>query len=174
MENESLNFPPPQALPGREKSVPFVLVGDDAFALRPNLMKPYAGQQLFPAKKVFNYRLSRCRRTIENTFGIMSAVWRVMRAPINLDASKTRKVVLATCALHNFMLSRNGKSYAPKEMSDADGRSGSWRNEVPSSGFIDLERPPGRDRGQSANELRNEFEEYFMTTGAVPWQFQMI
>lgn len=124
--------------------------------------------------EVFNYRLSRCRRTIENTFGIMSAIWRVMRGPINLDAAKTRKVVLATCALHNFMLSRNGKTYAPREMGDEEGHPGSWRNEVPSSGLIDLERAPGRDRGRSANELRTEFEDYFMTTGAVPWQFQHI
>lgn len=173
MENGSLNFPPPQALPGRQKTVPFVLVGDDAFALRPNLMKPFPGQQLFPAKKVFNYRLSRCRRTIENTFGIMSAIWRVLHAPINLDASKTRKVVLATCALHNFMLCQ--KSYAPQDMGDCRlPGPGSWRNDVASSGFIDLERVPSRDRGQDAKNIRSEFEDYFMTTGAVQWQFQNI
>ena len=46
MKNGKLNLPAPQALPGKTVKVPFVFVADDAFALSPNIMKPYPGQNL--------------------------------------------------------------------------------------------------------------------------------
>lgn len=95
-----LNIPDPKPLPGRDAPLPYVLVGDDAFALNKNLLKPYSGRSLTELNRIFNYRLSRARRIIENVFGIMSARFRVLRTPINLDAEKTKKphslVVLST------------------------------------------------------------------------------
>ncbi|CAH1979813.1 unnamed protein product [Acanthoscelides obtectus] len=38
------------------------LVGDDAFALKTYLLKPYSGTNLTRVHKIFNYRLSRVRR----------------------------------------------------------------------------------------------------------------
>lgn len=61
MENGTLNFPPQKPLPGRNEAVPYMIVGDDA--LRPNIMKPYGGRDLIAPKRIFNYRLSRARRT---------------------------------------------------------------------------------------------------------------
>ena len=74
LENGELNIPPPQPLPGRQRDIPFVIVGDDAFPLKNYLVKPYPNRQLDPEKRVFNYRLSRARRIVENVFGIQSCV----------------------------------------------------------------------------------------------------
>ena len=38
-------------------------------------MKPYPGQKISLNQRVFNYRLSRARRVIENAFGIMYNSW---------------------------------------------------------------------------------------------------
>ena len=57
----------------------YVLLGDDAFALKPYPMKPYAQQGLDAEKRLYNYRHSRARRISENLFGILANRWRFMR-----------------------------------------------------------------------------------------------
>ena len=53
---------------------PHTMVGDEAFPLKLLLMRPYPGRSLDSDKKrVYNYRLCRARRTIENAFGIATA-----------------------------------------------------------------------------------------------------
>lgn len=53
------------------------LVGDDAFPLKTYLMKPYSKITLSLEQKVFNYRLSRARRIVENAFGILASRFRI-------------------------------------------------------------------------------------------------
>jgi len=53
--------------------VPYHFIGDDAFALCDTVMKPYPNKSQNERQRVFNYRLSRARRVVENSFGIMSS-----------------------------------------------------------------------------------------------------
>ncbi|XP_066600581.1 putative nuclease HARBI1 [Prorops nasuta] len=41
LKENKLNLPEPSALPGSDYKMPNVIIADDAFALHPNLMKPY-------------------------------------------------------------------------------------------------------------------------------------
>ena len=81
-----LNTPRP-SLHGN-KTLPYVVVGDDISPLKPWLMKPYPGRNVSGNQRVLNYRLSRARRTIENAFGILAAKWRLfircIRANVDL------------------------------------------------------------------------------------------
>ena len=65
-----MNVPKPSAV-AEGRILPYCLVGDEAFLLKPYLLRPYPGRGLTPKQDVYNYRLSRARRTIENTFGIL-------------------------------------------------------------------------------------------------------
>uniref|UniRef100_A0A914X1E4 DDE Tnp4 domain-containing protein n=1 Tax=Plectus sambesii TaxID=2011161 RepID=A0A914X1E4_9BILA len=82
LENGTLNLPPLSSLPTTQLLTPYVVVDDGAFPLNTYLMKPFAGRNPPPENDVFNYRLSRCRRQIENTFGIYSNMWRLLLKPI--------------------------------------------------------------------------------------------
>lgn len=74
MEDNKANFPPPEVLPDDPSgvSVPYFLLGDDAFSLKPYMMKPYPTRNLTRAQRIYNYRVSRARRVVENAFGIMA------------------------------------------------------------------------------------------------------
>ena len=78
MNDNSLCLPPPKCLP-LGKEVPYVLIGDDAFALKPNFMKPYAQAGLTDAGRIYNYRHSRAHRISENVFGILANLWRLIQ-----------------------------------------------------------------------------------------------
>lgn len=59
LENNSLCLPQKRPLPGMPSpSIPYVIVGDEAFPLKPNIMWPYPGRNLPESKSIYNYRLS--------------------------------------------------------------------------------------------------------------------
>ena len=59
-------------------------------------------KQLPYNKLIFNYRLSRAKRIVENTFGILVQHWRVFDRRICMDDQNVIKIVNATCVLHNL------------------------------------------------------------------------
>lgn len=72
LERDELDLPPPKVLPNSTLLAYHYFVGDEIFPLRLNLLRPYARKNLLGiTQKVFNYRLSRARRVIENAFGIL-------------------------------------------------------------------------------------------------------
>ena len=56
LHKNDLGFPPEEFLPNFNKKVSYCLVGDAAFPLKYNLMKPYSTKSLTPEKKIFNNR----------------------------------------------------------------------------------------------------------------------
>ncbi|KAK5647298.1 hypothetical protein RI129_002190 [Pyrocoelia pectoralis] len=54
--NNTLDIPAAQPIEYGGEDVPFYIVGDEAFPLRNNLMRPYPGRMLTLEKRVFNYR----------------------------------------------------------------------------------------------------------------------
>jgi len=86
----------------------YVIVGDEVFGLSENIMCPYGGNNLTMSKKIFNYRLSRARRYIECTFGILSNKWRTFHRPLNVKLDLAQNIIKACCILHNFVRVRDG------------------------------------------------------------------
>jgi hypothetical protein len=95
---------------GNQHRLSGVFVTDDAFPLRSNIQKPYAGHMLSMKKAIFNYRLSRARRVIENTFGILATKWRIFKKPIVMEPNNVDFVIKACCALHNFIIKEESGS----------------------------------------------------------------
>lgn len=103
------NLPEDKPLPGKADPLPHVLVGDQAFALAPYLMRPFPYEQSKDdaRKDKFNSCLSRARRVVENAFGILAMKFRIFLRPIDLKLNKIKLVISAACVLHNYLRSQS-------------------------------------------------------------------
>lgn len=84
VEGNLLNFRKDAISPKSTTKIAYVIVADDAFRLSNRMMKP-TGQRANEAEKVFNYRLSRARRVVENAFGILCNRFQILQKDINLN-----------------------------------------------------------------------------------------
>lgn len=95
--SNSLNLPTPSPLHGSNTStdIPYVFLGDGAFAHSANLMKPYPGNHAVGSpKRIFNQRLSSSRVVVENVFGILTAKFRIFKKPILLEPEKVSIIII--------------------------------------------------------------------------------
>lgn len=157
----TLDLPDPRPLEEKMEPFPHYIVGDAAFPLKRNIMRPYPGLLLDEKKQNFNKRLSRARRTIENTFGILTARWRILRHTLELSDKSAQTVVQAAVVLHNFLKLNDG-SYCPPNYADSivNGNivEGLWRQEVrplPSCRHVS-----SNNAARTAFQLRDNLKEF--------------
>ena len=178
MERNKLNLPAPRQLTN-DFTCPYMVVGDEAFPLRENLMKPYHRTGLVNKEIIFNYRLSCARRVVENAFGILANGFRIFRAPIPLKVSSVKKVVLAATALHNYLRTRRMLQSDPVERVDYEDTgtgnitSGNWRSTHSERGLAPLPVRGGRIAA-TTKILCNNLSGYFSGVAAVPWQGRVL
>ncbi|XP_066139302.1 uncharacterized protein [Euwallacea fornicatus] len=175
MQCKTLKIPRPEDVANSSRCLPYVFVSDDAFPLGPNMLKPFRQTDLDTRdKKNFNYRLSRARHIVENAFGIMASRFRIYHTRINLDVQNIEKVVMTTCVLHNFLMTHASNFYAPencfyKENTD-NGTVISTGCNTASSNMEHLHRRSQGNITYDGKRVREEFQNYFVNEGKVPWQ----
>lgn len=156
----------------------FVFVADDAFALHRHILKPYPRKILdSDAKKIYNYRVSRARRCVENAFGIMASRFRIFHTAINLSLWKIDLVIMACCVLHNFLRRKARNFYIPPGAVDLEDFHtgavvpGEWRNNE--TAYFGLQNTQ-QNITTDAKQNRMNYEQYFNNIGTVSWQNYMI
>lgn len=162
-------------LPSAVNGWPFFMLGDAAFPLRTYLMRPFPGRQLDDRKRIFNYRLSRARRCVENAFGILVSRWRAFLGTVTGTPELLTDMVKAAVCLHNFLMA--DRAYCPDgyadEVSGDQIQDGSWRSAVTPVGAAAV--PTSNRCSLAAMELRDEISNYFLSAaGSVPWQVKVI
>ena len=84
---------------------------------------------------------------------------------------------MASCALHNFLMSRLGYAYAPHKCFDRenteDGTVASGLT-TQNSNLQALQRTHPGNVTVSAKDIRNKFVKYFASEGKVSWQTDFI
>lgn len=130
---------------------PHCLVGNEAFGLKWNLMKPFPQMKARQdwRKMRYNYRLCRVRGVVENTFSILAQKWRLYNKPLEV----AKVVVMARCVLHNFLRTKDADTDyfecleedneepwggAFSMISDADFKSGSRYAIIVPKRFVDF------------------------------------
>ena len=169
----------------KEKLYPYTFIADDAFTLKTYMIKPYSKCGISDdSQTICNYRISRARRIIENSFGILAARFRIFRRPIIANVETVTFVTKAAIALHNFLMisqcAGDTYTYCPVGFTDNEssrGRSaGQWRAEAnETQGLCPLISRGSNNFSRSAKEVRDAFKDYFNSqAGAVSWQWDMI
>ncbi|XP_055905518.1 uncharacterized protein LOC129941006 [Eupeodes corollae] len=161
LNNAQLNLPPDQLLPNDKggKCMPFVFVADEAFALSDHIQRPFGRRNLSTDKKIYNYRLTRARRMVECSFGILSNKWRILHRPLDVHLSFCDNIIKACCILHNFVRKRDGIRYEDTL----------YECSLTKPNITNVR---GSHDGSTA---RDYFVKYFNSPqGSVPWQYEKI
>lgn len=163
-------FPLPEKLPNSNIKLPYVHIGDEAFRLDCHMMRPYSKTESRKdyQKTVFNYRLSRARRTTENSFGLLSQVFRVFYTPIPLKVETVDYLVLSACCLHNLLRDRylENTSYHYYNFDHNEPQ--------PSTNMTSLAKTGGFANIEGFC-VRDEFKKFFNSSqGAIPWQHHQV
>ncbi|XP_030271800.1 protein ALP1-like [Sparus aurata] len=173
LENRTSNIPAPAPLPASDQLAPYCIVADEAFPLKEYLMKPYPNRRLTEEQHVYNYRLARAQQVVENAFGVLANRFRVLLSTISIQGTaKVENIVLACCALHNFLQTENCDLYmagiVDQEGPDHDTIPGKWRQDP------DLQQaslPHGTHTTTQAKQHRDGLCHYFNSdSGSVPFQ----
>ncbi|XP_071946017.1 uncharacterized protein [Antedon mediterranea] len=164
LEENTLGIPPPKVLPDMPElgPVPHVIVGDEAFPLKTNVMRPYPGKKLDREKRIYNYRHSRARRISENVFGILANKFRIFHRKLELKPANVDKVVLCATVLHNFI-----RKTGPTPMGSDDPDISSIESV---EGLLSLEHS-GFHSSKDAIDVREKLCKWFSSdVGIVSWQ----
>jgi len=175
-----VELPPPKPLPQRDLPFPHVFVADEAFPLKTYMMRPFPRKDLTDDTRIFNYRLSRARRVIENAFGILTARWQILRKPLCCSPANAEDIFKALVCLHNFLMHCQGtmsgsdRRYCPPEYpDDGDENNGAWRIVGLDAYFKHLGMTGANCSGSVPKGMRKYLKDYFISpTGEAqaPWQ----
>ena len=171
----SLNFPLPDTLPNDDKEMPYFLIGDDAFALQKWMMKPFSLRSLTKEQRIFNYRLSRARRIVENAFGILAHRFRCLLGTMQQEPETVTSITLACVTLHNLLRNKYKRDVVTVHDVEDEQHNvipGLWRQDTP---LADGVCRFARNTATAAKMQREYLCSYYNSeAGSVPWQNDMI
>ena len=174
LEDGNIKRPPPSPLtdhPDDTTLVPYFIVSDDAFALRDYCIKPYSRKTMEVRELIFNYRLSRARRVVENAFGLLAQRFRIFQRSCELQPSQVRLQIKCCLVLHNLLMHQAPLPADAVDREQADGQviPGLWRQEVM---WEDQPQPQAGRHNTPGKRVREILADYFGTpAGLVPWQW---
>jgi hypothetical protein len=85
----------------------WLIVGDDAFVCRGNIITPYVKHSLSPPQRNYNYFLSLNRQVVERAFGLWKWKWGIFWRPLDIAEKNIKSVMEVTARLHNLCIDCN-------------------------------------------------------------------
>jgi hypothetical protein len=128
---------------------------NNAFGINKRLMNLFAIRNMEHHERIFNYRLSRARRVVENAFGILTHKFRVLLRTMNQRPETCRKIITTCVILHNLISLRYPTTH--NNLMDLEDQnqnviSGAWRNDKV---LLDVYHERARNTGtQEGRQIR--------------------
>ena len=170
IEDGVIGIPDAEPLPHDDVDTPFYLVADDAFAMRTWVMKPFGRRGLDHDELVFNYRLSRARRVVENAFGLLASRFRCLLSTLQVHIDTVNLIVRTCVVLHNFLRERLADAHVlDQEDANHSVVHCAWRD---NANLLDLQQTQGGNRDTADAKLQRIYlKHYFVSpAGSVAWQ----
>ncbi|KAL8602270.1 hypothetical protein ACOMHN_022783 [Nucella lapillus] len=163
MATNALKFPPDARLPYADNlgPLPYVVVADEAFPLSKHILRPFPGRSLSLDKRIFNYRLSRARRIVENAFGVLAARWRIFHAKMAVAPQLANDIVKATIVLHNLLQRQTTPAEVTALLHEVE--------DIDVAALQDLENVGGRQALEHIR-VRDAYMNYFCNIAPLQWQ----
>ncbi|XP_014667098.1 PREDICTED: uncharacterized protein LOC106808766 [Priapulus caudatus] len=159
-------LPPADPLPNDDRDMPYFFLADDAFAMRTNMMKPYSMRKMTKEHRIYNYRISRRRRVVENAFGILAQRWQILLTTMQHEPDTIRLIVEACVCLHNLMrLHYPTIQNAALDAEDVNHQliPGAWRTDA---NMHELNNIRGNNRDTSVAKKQREYLKLYFNSPA--------
>ena len=157
--------------------MPYFFIADNAFQLRTDMMKPFPFRNMTVEERIFNYRLSRARRVVENAFGILAQRFQILLSTMQHTPDNVRIIVQACVCLHNLMRIRypnmNTNQVDREDVQDARIIPGEWRL---GRNKLDVVNVQGANRATLQGNKQRQYLKHYLNSaaGSVAWQMRMI
>jgi len=69
-------------------------------------------------QRIYNYRLSRARRFVENAFGILCAKWLCLGRTMFCGLDRAQTIISAACYLHIYFIANHKATYCPPKFAN--------------------------------------------------------
>ena len=159
LEASTLNIPNSKPPHNIEEPLAFVIVGDEAFPLKKYLIRPCprVSARNDESKQIYNYRLTRARRVVENAFGTLTQKFRLFYGRIQLSPENAYKVFLAACVLHSYL--RNDVNVEDRVIENTDALS--------QFSYVTTFRRSGGNASEEAMRARETYRHCIENVGSV-------
>lgn len=166
IEAGRVQLPLPTPLPNSNVVLPYYFIGDAGLPLESYLLTPYARfRHLLPSQRIYNYRLSRARRIVECAFVLLRSKWRVYTRPLAFNIATTEQVILATIALHNFLMTMELSMDPQNRMYDVGNNEPQDAEEENEAAAV------AAQYNQNAIAIRDTLRRYFCAEGQLDFQW---
>ena len=134
-------------------------MGDEAFPLKKYLLRPYSGvpARNDESKQIYNYRLPKARRCVENAFGVLTQKFGLFYGQIQLSPATADKVALAACVSHSYL--RNDVKVEDRVIENTDALS--------QFSYVTIFLRSGGSASEEAMRVREKYRHYFENFGSV-------
>ena len=173
IDDDTIGFPAAEPLAQDDQDMPYFIVGDDAFALRTWMMKPYSKRHLTDPERIFQLpTLQGAENSGERLLGSLAHRFQCMLTTLKQRPKTVTSIVLACVCLHNMIILTNPRQQnveVDREDEDHNIIPGTWRNDLVRLLPVCGQFRQGRET-EVAKKQRDYLKAYYWSpVGYVPW-----